>query len=432
MSHTLFLETFLWGSTAWCSGAGKFCWQEFTSIKSMLQRAYDMVSNEIEKAEGPDERMAQSSEEKLLKLRGSLLKLALEPFLACTARCGDCWVLNCSVEHDTDLCFESLNPIDGLLMLGVRNGSVWGVRCQLLAVREFGVACQLRAQGIESIGQWKEREALFERFMLTDPYVKETAEQAASESEQRPAYHTLGYVEFSRNVQGSVSTGPWARLPYFAISHAIDVARFLLWKLPRKFPQEVLDTIVQSCRACQGLSCASFFTHSTFNIQPRSKKTLRNLRPLIVFNLLYIVIACKVQWSLASSLESLQTVVDTCNSAMRQLKSLANASISLCNQWKSSKDALEKHMKDEETNRKKEEERLRKLQERHMAQWISSSLGPRTCAVCIDFNMYLHCEQLAFLERVRETSSASWISVFFVTVLILMFYSLTIDVILNI
>ena len=34
----------------------------------MLQRAYDMVSNEIEKAEGPDERMAQSSEEKLLKL----------------------------------------------------------------------------------------------------------------------------------------------------------------------------------------------------------------------------------------------------------------------------------------------------------------------------------------------------------------------------
>ena len=56
----------------------------------MLQRAYDMVSNEIKKAEGPDERMAQSSEEKLLKLRGSLLKLALEPFLACTARCGDC------------------------------------------------------------------------------------------------------------------------------------------------------------------------------------------------------------------------------------------------------------------------------------------------------------------------------------------------------
>ena len=89
-------------------------------------------------------------------------------------------------------------------------------------------------------------------------------------------------------------------------------------------------------------------------------------------------------------------------------------------------------MKDEEANRKKEEERLRKLQERHMAQWISSSLGPRTCAVCIVFNMYLHCEQLAFLERVRETSSASWISVFFVTVLILMFYSLTIDVILNI
>lgn len=67
-------------------------------------------------------------------------------------------------------------------------------------------------------------------------------------------------------------------------------------------------------------------------------------------------------------------MVDKCNSAMRQLKLLANASISLCNQWKSSKDALEKHMKDEEANRKKEEERLRKLQERHMAQWISSSL----------------------------------------------------------
>ena len=103
-----------------------------------------------------------------------------------------------------------------------------GVRCQLLAVREFGVACQLRGESLESIGQWKDREALFETWMLKDPYVKETAEQAASESEQCPVYHTLAYVEFSRNVQGSVSSGPRARLPYFAISHAIDVARFLL------------------------------------------------------------------------------------------------------------------------------------------------------------------------------------------------------------
>ena len=105
-----------------------------------------------------------------------------------------------------------------------------GVRCQLVAVREFGVACQLRGEGLESIGQWKDREALFETWMLKDPYVRETAEQAASEeSEQQcPVYHTLAYVEFSRNVQGSVSSGPRARLPYFAIFHAIDVARFLV------------------------------------------------------------------------------------------------------------------------------------------------------------------------------------------------------------
>lgn len=55
----------------------------------MLQRARDMVSNEIKKAEGQGERV-QSNEEKLLDLRCSLLKMALEPFLACTARCGDC------------------------------------------------------------------------------------------------------------------------------------------------------------------------------------------------------------------------------------------------------------------------------------------------------------------------------------------------------
>ena len=55
----------------------------------MLHRAQDMVSNEIKKAEGPGERV-QSNEEQLLNLRCSLLRMALETFLACTARCGDC------------------------------------------------------------------------------------------------------------------------------------------------------------------------------------------------------------------------------------------------------------------------------------------------------------------------------------------------------
>ena len=89
-------------------------------------------------------------------------------------------------------------------------------------------------------------------------------------------------------------------------------------------------------------------------------------------------------------MKSLQTLVDTSSSALRQLKSLANASMSLCNQYKSAKEALEKHMKDEEANRKKEEDRLKKLQERRMASHGPVDfMWPKKFTVCFIFNMYL-------------------------------------------
>ena len=47
-----------------------------------------MVKDALDKVVAPDDR-AESSEEKLLKLRSQLLKMALEPFLACTAALQD-------------------------------------------------------------------------------------------------------------------------------------------------------------------------------------------------------------------------------------------------------------------------------------------------------------------------------------------------------
>ena len=64
------------------------CWQEFTSVKSLLQKAKQMVEQSLEKVGAPTDR-AESSEEKLLKLRSELLRMALEPFLACTAALQD-------------------------------------------------------------------------------------------------------------------------------------------------------------------------------------------------------------------------------------------------------------------------------------------------------------------------------------------------------
>lgn len=72
----------------------------------------------------------------------------------------------------------------------------------------------------------------------------------------------------------------------------------------------------------------------------------------------------EVLWPLSSNLEHLQNQVDKFKTALSLVKDLGSATVALCDQWKTAKTALEKHMKDEETIRQKEEARMKKLQQR--------------------------------------------------------------------
>lgn len=56
--------------------------------------------------------------------------------------------------------------------------------------------------------------------------------------------------------------------------------------------------------------------------------------------------------------------MNSSNFSISMLKELGASSISNLNQWKTSREAMQKHLKDEEENQKKEEAKLKRIQQR--------------------------------------------------------------------
>ena len=56
--------------------------------------------------------------------------------------------------------------------------------------------------------------------------------------------------------------------------------------------------------------------------------------------------------------------MNSSNFSIMMLKELGTSSISSLNKWKTSRDAMQKHLKDEKENQQKEEAKLKRIQER--------------------------------------------------------------------
>ena len=72
----------------------------------------------------------------------------------------------------------------------------------------------------------------------------------------------------------------------------------------------------------------------------------------------------QVHWALSPSLEILHTRVDNCEKAVKLLLEVGKSCIMFLGQVQSAKEALEKHLEEEEKIRKKEADKLRKKEER--------------------------------------------------------------------